>query len=332
MKRTGYILILAALSSFLYADDFKELKFGTGYGSGNMDNSRLRYGQFFNELSGKVSMDDEWKGLMFNFDVAKRYFYNTDGDAAGDAWAADFNLSKDYKLGGKDSELILGFKYGNSNDITIGYFDGLIPLKQINGHGYEFYLGSTTGFSFWGDQEFSITPRVVYYNDNDNYTLDYKDTGTEGIGGDLDFALGGPIVKSKYGDVTYGIQLNNHFRKPTNPKDTGSDKESSVYLNYIGILTYSTPRYYGFGFDLSLINQWEKFTGDHQQNDGFYVAPKLLYSHTFDTSIGKFTVNPYVSYNVVDEQNRKINFKNKDLDYSGNQELTGGIEFSLARE
>ena len=134
MKRTGYILILAALSSFLYADDFKELKFGTGYGSGNMDNSRLRYGQFFNELSGKVSMDDEWKGLMFNFDVAKRYFYNTDGDAAGDAWAADSNLSKDYKLGGKDSELILGFKYGNSNDITIGYFDGLIPLKQINGH------------------------------------------------------------------------------------------------------------------------------------------------------------------------------------------------------
>ncbi|MCP1226199.1 hypothetical protein [Sebaldella sp. S0638] len=332
MKRIGYIFILAVLSSFVYADDLKELKFNTGYGAGNMDSSKFQYGQFFNELSGKILLDDEWAGLMFNFDATKRNFYNTDGDSAGDAWATDFYLSKGYKLGGKESELMLGFKYGNSDNVKIGYFDGLIPLKQLNGHGYEFYLGSMTGFTFWGQQQFSITPRVVYYNDHDKYTMDYKDTGTEGIGGDLDLAVGGPILLSKYGNIIYGVQLNNHLRKPTNAKNTGSDKDSSVYLNYIALLTYSSPRYYGFGLDLNVVNQWERLTGDHQQNNGFYVSPKLLYSHTFDTGIGKFTVNPYVSYNVVDEQNRKINFKDKYLDYSGNNELTGGIEFSLARE
>jgi hypothetical protein len=332
MKKIACILILAAISLFAAADDLKELKFGTGYGSGNMDNSKFHYQQFFNELSGKVSMDNEWNGLMFNFDVTKRNFYNTHGDDAGDSWATDFYLSRGYKLGDKDSEAILGFKYGNSDNIKIGYFDGLIPLKQLNGHGYEFYLGSMTGFNFWGNQQLSITPRVVYYNDHGRYTFDYKDTGTEGIGGDFDIAAGGPLLESEYGNITYGVQLNNHLRKPTNAKNTGSDKANSVYLNYIAILTYSSPRYYGFGLDLNIINQWERFTGDHQQNNGFYVAPKLLYSHTFDTSVGKFTVNPYVSYNVVDEQNRKINFKDKYLDYDGNSELTGGIEFSLARE
>lgn len=332
MKKIIYILMLSSLYTFVYADDLKELKFSTGYGAGNMDSSKFQYGQFFNELSGKISMDDEWKGLTFNFDVAKRFFYDTDGDSAGDAWAADFYLSKQYKLGNKESELALGFKYGNSDNIKIGYFDGLIPLKQLNGHGYEFYLGSTTGFSFWGNQQFSITPRILYYNDHDQYTFDYKDTGTEGIGGDFDLAVGGPIVSGKFGGLTYGVQLNNHFRKPTNAKNTTSDKDNSVYLNYIAMLTYNSPRYYGFGFDLNVINQWEKMTGDHQQNNGFYVAPKLLYSHTFDTNIGKFTVNPYVSYNVVDEQNRKINYKNKLLDYSGNNELTGGIEFKLMRD
>ena len=103
-------------------------------------------------------------------------------------------------------------------------------------------------------------------------------------------------------------------------------------MNYIAILTYSSPRYYGFGFDLNVFNQWEKFTGDEERNNGFYVSPKLLYAHTFDTKIGKFTVNPYVSYNVVDEQDRQIKYKNKFLDYDGNKELTGGIQFSLNRE
>ena len=104
-----------------------------------------------------------------------------------------------------------------------------------------------------------------------------------------------------------------------------------MYLNYIGILTYSTPRYYGFGFDLNVINQWEKFTGDNQSNNGFYVSPKILYMHTFDTSVGKLTINPYVSYNVVDDQTRDITL-DKDYDYSGNKELTGGIQFTLDRK
>ena len=325
------LILTAILSAFSFADDIKELKYNTGYAGGNLDNSRLQYSQFINEVSGKVSLDDEWMGLMFNFDVAKRNFYDTNQDAGGDTWDTDFNIMKTQAIGNIDMEWTLGFKYGNSDNMKIGYLDGLIPLKQLNGHGYEFYFGPTIAFKIFGQQA-SFTPRAVYYNDSDKYTRDYKDQGTEGIGGDFDLAVGGSLAEGRFGGLTYGVQLNNHLRKPTNAKGSGSDKNNSVYLNYIAILTYSSPRYYGFGFDLNVFNQWEKFTGDEERNNGFYVSPKLLYTHTFDTKIGKFTVNPYVSYNVVDEQDRQIKYKNKFLDYDGNKELTGGIQFSLNRE
>jgi hypothetical protein len=326
------VLVLTALiSSLAIADDIKELKYNTGYAGGNLDDSRLQYSQYINELSGKISLDDEWKGLTFNFDATKRNFYDTHGDKGGDTWDTDFNVAKTQMFGNSPIEWTLGFKYGNSDNLKIGYLDGLIPLRQLNGHGHEFYFGPTVVFKIFGQQA-AFTQRIVYYNDSDSYTRDYKDPGTEGIGGDFDISVGGPIAEGKFGGLTYGIQLNNHLRKATSAKETTSDEKNSLYLNYIMLLTYSSPRFYGFGFDLNILDQWEKFTGDKQRNNGFYVSPKLLYSHTFDTGIGKFTVNPYVSYNVVDEQHRQIKYENKFFDYSGNKELTGGIQFSLNRD
>ena len=323
--------LMATVSILTYADNLENIKFKSEYGTGNLDDSSKRYSQFVNELSGSISLDDEWKGLIFNFDITRRDFLDSNNEPGGNTWDTDFNFMKAYKLGEKDLDFVFGFKYGNSNNLAVTYLDGLVPLKQLNGHGYEAYLGTVIPFTLFG-QHGGLTPRVVYYNDEGFYTRDYKNDGTAGWGGDFDIAVGGPIVTGKYGGIVYGLSLNNHWRKATDTKKNElSDGKNSVYLNYIAILTYNSPRFYGFGFDLNVFNQWEKLTGDNQRKNGFYVAPKLLNSHTFDTSIGKLTINPYVSYNVVDEQDRHLNYLNKEFDYAGNKELTGGIEFSLDR-
>ena len=322
--------LITAISSFIYGDNLENIKFKTEYGIGHIHDSKQEYSQFANELGGRISLDDLSKELKFNFDVTRRDFLDVNKDYGGYTWDLDFNLMKPFKIGNKDLEFVAGVKYGDSVNLSVVYLDGLIPLKQSDGHGYEFYMGTAIPVSIFG-QHGAITPRIVYYNEDGLYTRDYKNRGTEGWGGDFDIAFGGPIVAGKYGEITYGLMLNNHWRDATDTKGSLSDGKNSVYLNYIGILTYSTPRYYGFGFDLNVINQWEKFTGDNQSNNGFYISPKVLYMHTFDTSVGKLTINPYVSYNVVDDQTRDITL-DKDYDYSGNKELTGGIQFTLDRK
>ena len=330
-KIISAICLMGAISAMAVADSFKELDYNTSYGIGNFDTHDKQYSQWLNEITGKMSFDDEWKGLAFNFHVARRDFYNTDDKWSGNTWDTDFNIVKQQELSKMNLNWTLGFKYADSNELDVAYFDGLIPIKQPDGHGYEFYFGPEFDFKLFG-QTTSLTPRVVYYNEYGQFTRDYKDMGTEGIGGDLDFAIGGLIAEGKYGEFTYGLQLNNHFRKPTEAKDSGSDEKNSVYLNYIALLTYSSPRFSGFGFDLNVVNQWEKFTGDGQRNNGLYVSPKISYAHTFDiTNIGKLTVSPYASYNIVDKQNREIKVQNREFRYTGNGEATGGIEFSLER-
>ena len=105
------------------------------------------------------------------------------------------------------------------------YLDGLIPVKLRDGQGYEGYFGTVISFKIFG-QHGEITPRVVYYNDKDHYTRDYKDQGTAGWGGDFDIEMGGPIVSGKFGGVSYGISLNNHWRKATDTKDTSSEGDN----------------------------------------------------------------------------------------------------------
>ncbi len=332
MKKLTVLTALAAIiTTFAPADNLENLNFKSGYGMGNIDDQSLEYSQFMNELSGTLSLDDEMKGLKFNFDIERYDFLDQNDDFGGAAWNTDFNLMKSKEIGNKELDFILGFKYGNSDNLKIGYLDGLVPVKQPDGHGYEAYFGTVIAFTLFG-QNGSVTPRIVYYNDSDLYTRDYKDQGTAGWGGDFDIAVGGPIVKGKYGGINYKISLDNHWRKATDTKDTPSNGENSVYLNYIGVLSYNSPKFYGFGFDLNVFNQWEKFTGDNQRNNGFYVQPKLSYTSTFDTSIGELTINPYISYNVVDDQTRHVNYVDNKYDYEGNNELAGGIEFSLNRE
>ena len=332
MKKLVLLTALAVvITAFASADNLEELNFKSGYGIGNIDDQRLEYSQFMNELSGTLSLDDEMKGLTFNFDINRYDFMDHDNNFGGDAWDTDFNLKKSYNLGNKEADFIVGVKYGNSDDLKIGYLDGLVPVKVPNGHSYEAYFGTVIPFTVFG-QSATVTPRLVYYNDSDLYTRDYKDQGTAGWGGDFDIAVGGPIVKGKYGGINYKVSLNNHWRNATDTKDMPSDGENSVYLNYIGALSYNSPKFYGFGFDLNIFNQWEKFTGDNQRNNGFYVQPKLSYTNTINTSIGELTINPYISYNVVDDQTRHINYLNNKYDYDGNNELAGGIEFSLNRK
>ena len=323
--------LISAISVFSYADSLEKIEYKSEYGTGNINNSKREYSQFMNELSGKINLDDEWKGLELNFSATIREFLDENKNYGGNALATDFDFTKTHTLGNKDIKFILVMKYANSDDQDVVYLDGLTPLKQINGHGYQAYLGTSIPFTILG-QDLKVTPRLVYYNDQGHFTIDYKDQGTAGIGGDFDISLSGPIASGKYGKIKYNLLLNNHWRDATDTKDTQSDGEDTVYLNYIAMLTYTSPKYYGFGFDLNIFNQWERFTADSQRNNGFYVAPKVSYTHTFDTSIGKVTVNPYISYNIIDDQTRHVNYLNKKFDYSGNNELTGGIGFSFDAE
>lgn len=328
-KLFGLLALMTVISGVSVADDFTNLNLDSHWRAlhGGLRNRTHMTGQEMrNELSGKLTMDDEWQGLSFNFDFLKKDFYNSKGSHQGNGWDNDVYFSKDFSKGPFVGDVKLGWKYE-------GYTD--------QGHGNELYFGPTVGFKLLG-QEGTFSAQFVYYNDVNSqknlgltgieekvYARHYKDAGTEGIGGNFDFNFNGTILEGRYGTVSYNLDLKNHLRDATNTKDTASDGRNTVYLDYDGVISYDSPRFYGFGIGLDIENEYEMQTGNGWYVNGFYVSPKASFKHTFDTSIGKIGVMPYVKWDAIDQQRGE--YAESDDTYSGygDTKLRAGLNISL---
>ena len=328
-KLFGLLALMTVISGVSVADDFTNLNFDSHWRDihgGYKNRTHTTKQEMRNELSGKLTLDDEWQGLSFNFDFLKKDYYTRNGSHTGNGWDNNVFLSKDFSKGPFVGDMKLGWKYE-------GYTD--------SGHGNEFYFGPTVGFKLLG-QEGTFTAQFVYYNDISSgrgnhltedkvYTRDYKDSGTEGIGGNFDFNFNGTLAQGKFGTVSYNLDLKNHLRDATNTKDTTSDGKNSVYIDYDGVISYDSPRFYGFGVGLDIENEYEAYTGNGTYNNGFYLSPKASFKHTFETAIGNIGFMPYVKWDAVDQQKGKD--KNFDVKYSGygDTKLRAGLNLSLDR-
>ena len=141
----------------------------------------------------------------------------------------------------------------------------------------------------------------------------------------------GDFLHSFFSTVSYNLDLKNHLRDATNTKDTASDGRNTVYLDYDGVISYDSPRFYGFGIGLDIENEYEMQTGNGWYVNGFYVSPKASFKHTFDTSLGKIGVMPYVKWDAIDQQRGE--FAESDDTYSGygDTKLRAGLNISLDR-
>ena len=332
-KLFGLLALMTVISGVSVADDFTNLNLDShwrGLHGGFGNRTHMTGQEMRNEFTGKLTLDDEWQGLSFNFDFLKKDYYSRSGNHTGNGWDNDVYFSKDFSKGPFVGDMKLGWKYE-------GYTD--------EGHGNEFYFGPTVGFKLLG-QEGTFSAQLVYYNDvaitkgplglapqlDKAYGRHYKDAGTEGIGGNFDFNFNGTIIEGKYGAVSYNLDLKNHLRDATNTKDTGSNGKNTVYLDYDGIVSYDSPRFYGFGVGLDIENEYENQTGNAWYKNELYVSPKASFKHTFETSIGNIGFMPYVKWDAIDRvymNDAKVG-ENKQSGY-GDTKLRAGLNLSLDR-
>ena len=331
-KLFGLLAFMTVISGVAVADEFTSLNFDShwrGIHSGANNRTHLTANEWRNESSGTLALDDEWQGRSFNFDFLKKDYFDANSKHFKDGWDNDVYLSKDFSHGAFVGDFKLGWKYE-------GYTN--------SGHGNEFYMGPTVGFKLFGQQG-TFSPQFVYYNDTNGtkgllgataiqektYSRHYKDPGTEGSGGNFDFNFNGTIAEGRFGTVSYNLDLKNHLRDATNTKGTGSDGHNTVYMDYDGVISYDSPRYYGFGVGLDIENEYERQTAVGWYNNGLYVSPKASFKHTFDTSIGKVGVMPYVKWDAIDRQYG--NERNSDDSYAnyGDTKLRAGLKLSLDR-
>ena len=339
-KLFGLLAFMTVISGVAVADEFTNLNFDShwrGIHAGSKNRTRLDVNEWRNEFSGTLTLDDEWQGLSFNFDFLRKDYYDVDSKYLAGGWDNDVYLSKDFSHGAFVGDFKLGWKYEgyNSSDRIV---KGTGKRVKETGHGNEFYFGPTVGFKLFGQQG-TFSPQFVYYNDvngskggfnqDDSYGRHYKDPGTEGIGGNFDFNFNGTIAEGRFGTVSYNLDLKNHLRDATDTKGTGSDGKNSVYMDYDGVISYDSPRFYGFGAGLDIENEYEMQTANGNYNNGFYLSPKASFKHTFDTSIGKIGVMPYVKWDAIDQQKGQ----SSDVDYSGygDTKLRAGLKLSLDR-
>ena len=325
-KLFGLLALMTVLTGVSVADEFTNLNFDShwrGLHGGTRNRTHLTENEWRNNLTGTLTMDDEWNGLSFNFDILKKDFYDRNSDKSGRGWDNDVYFGKDFSYGSFIGDLKLGWKYKSRS------YDGIYS-NATGGHSNEFYFGPTVGFNLLG-QEGTFSAQFVYFNENNLYQRDYKDGGTEGIGGNFDFNFNGSIYEGRFGTVSYNLDLKNHLRDATNTKKTGSDGKNSVYLDYDGIISYDTPRFYGFALGLDIENEFEKYTGSGELSNRFYVSPKASFKHTFQTAIGNIGVTPYIKWDAIDQGRWEDAYSSDKYSGYGDSKLRAGLGISLDR-
>ena len=268
--------------------------------------TRLRWR---NVVTGELKLVDEWD-LNAKFKVQndqdKWYSDGKLGAGRGEEWETNFELSKPMTFGSLETETALGwthksYRLGTEN-----------TAKTTIGTSNEIYFGPKFSLNLFG-QDISTKLQAVYFTANGTKSGDYMYGGgafergkTEGWGFNNQFATSGDIIDAGFGKLGYYIELNNNFRDPRGKlAATGEEAKSSVYLDYITGLTYTTPSFAGFYGQVNLENEWEKYTGRTGYLKGFSLWTNVGYKTSFDTAVGEITVNPFVKYRPLHRETLK---------------------------
>ncbi|WP_156440402.1 hypothetical protein [Leptotrichia sp. oral taxon 847] len=107
---------------------------------------------------------------------------------------------------------------------------------------------------------------------------------------------------------------------------TGKEAKSSVYLDYVTNLVYTTPSFAGFTAFVSPGNEYEKHTAKTGYDNTFTIWTGAGYKKSFEISIGTITLNPSVKYSALERYTSKTKSAKKTTERN---ELRTGITVSL---
>ena len=364
-KILGLLALMLAVSGSASADQdvLKDIKFSTEVRQGWQDRDGKDANGIGNEgfkknnrtrtrvrsfISGNLSLNDEW-GLnaYFNFkndnDKLRNKFDGSSITHNGtyskrDNWYTTLELSKSVKLGSFEVTPTLGW-YNETNRRKLNSAGKEDPAGSMKTTGIsnDIYFGPSFDFKVFG-QNISATLQAVYTDIKKGGSGDYHLSGNdfvkgraEGWGFNADFSHDKDIYNGKAGKVSYSIGLTHHFRDLKGKvSETGEDAKSNVYIDYYTGISYTTPSFKGFYGKLTVDNEWEKYTAVTGYYNTFSVWTDLGYKTSFDTAVGKVTINPYVKYRPVQRYSEynKHN-ENKRVTTEVN-ELRAGLSVSLA--
>lgn len=276
MKKSLVIsTLLFAISSLAsYADSIQSVTHEIRYERYHKNGDAHSGGQIEWTLAkGSIDLSDPGQpGLIFDFDVDRDIYLNSDNDFTDHGWDTQFKLSKSYDWG---KFKFIGLEYDQKkttkNVVSEDYNYTMGPIWKLYGGNLETFLAydrnSMTDADRWG------------------FDVDYDKTWLKKSG--------------KWGSVSLWNNTELHYRFESKNKTYGYKENNLDFYNETSLL-YRTPNYGPFYGSVEAYG--EMFTNTKDTVNRLGTTYKLMPLVGAQWKVNHFTFNPYVSYEVFDRK------------------------------
>ena len=292
MKKSLVIsTLLFAISSLAsYADSIQsvthEIRYERSHANGNAHSG----GQIEWTLAkGSIDLSDPGQpGLIFDFDIDRDIYLNSDDDFTDHGWDTQFKLSKAYDWG---KFKFIGLEYDQKrttkNVVTEDYNYTTGPIWKLYGGYLETFLA---------------------YDRNSM-------TDADRWGIDVDFEKTWFKKSGDWGTVSLWNNTELHYRFESENKTYRYADDNLDIYNETSLL-YRTPNYGPFYGSVEAYGELSKNTEDDTRLSTTYKLMPLVGAQW---KVNHFSFNPYVSYEVFD---RKTTFYKNDIVSDSNDRIT----------
>ena len=306
MKKSLVIsTLLFAISSLAsYADSIQSVTHEIRYERSHANGDAHSGGQIEWTLAkGSIDLSDPGQpGLIFDFDVDRDIYLNSDNDFTDHGWDTQFKLSKSYDWG---KFKFIGLEYDQKkttkNVVSEDYNYTMGPIWKLYGGNLETFLAydrnSMTDADRWG------------------FDVDYDKTWLKKSG--------------KWGSVSLWNNTELHYRFESKNKTYGYKENNLGFYNETSLL-YRTPNYGPFYGSVEAYG--EMFTNTKDTVNRLGTTYKLMPLVGAQWKVNHFTFNPYVSYEVFDrkttfykDNQNKYNKEDNRRTITDNNELAVGL-------
>jgi hypothetical protein len=305
MKKSLVIsTLLFAISSLAsYADSVQSVTHEIRYERYHKNGDAHSGGQIEWTLAkGSIDLSDPGQpGLIFDFDVDRDIYLNSDNDFRFHGWDTQFKLSKSYDWG---KFKLIGLEY----DVNDGLVNHTVNGKKISVQetSYEDY-NYTTG-PIWKLYGGALETFLAY----DRNSL----TGTGRWGFDVDFEKTWFKKTGNWGTVSLWNNTEFHYRFEDKNRFYGyAGNNLNIYSETS--LLYRTPNYGPFYGSVEAYG--EMFTNTKDTVNRLGTTYKLMPLVGAQWKVNHFSFNPYVSYEVFDKKTTFYKDKQNKYDRTDNR-------------
>ena len=306
MKKSLVIsTLLFAISSLAsYADSIQsvthEIRYERSHANGNAHSG----GQIEWTLAkGSIDLSDPGQpGLIFDFDVDRDIYLNSDNDFTDHGWDTQFKLSKSYDWG---KFKFIGLEYDQKK-----------TTKNVVSEDYNYTMGPI--WKLYGGK----IKTILAYDRNSM-------TEAERWGFDVYYYKKKKKKSGKWGSVSLWNNTELHYRFESKNKTYGYKENNLDFYNETSLL-YRTPNYGPFYGSVEAYG--EMFTNTKDTVNRLGTTYKLMPLVGAQWKVNHFTFNPYVSYEVFDikttfykDQQNKYDRADNRRTVTDNNELAIGL-------